>query len=751
MSRTVNAVQNRREHAGGCEALNPKLPACISRLDELAMNLWWSWRPHARDLFRALDYQLWVLSGHNPVKQIRDISPYKLQSAAADPAFLEHYDSVVAEYEKAMTAEKTWFTTNYPEGLSGPVAFFSMEFAIHNSLPIYAGGLGILAGDICKEASDIGLPLVGVGFMYPHGYFHQRISPDGWQGEISRHIDFYEAPIKPILTADGRKPVVSVRLADRDVHIGVWKLQVGRTPVYLLDTDIEENSSEDRTLSSHLYIADPEVRIQQEVILGIGGVRVLRALGIQPSVWHANEGHIAFMALERIREIVEQKLPYGEAERHVRATSVFTTHTPVPAGHDVFPDGLVEKYLKPHWASMGLDRERLLKLGKTDGHDDGKFNMTVLAAKTSDHRNAVSELHGVVSRRMWHSLWPKLSEDEVPITHITNGVHAPTWVAPDMASLFAEYLGADWWTRQDGFEMWDAVQHIPDNELWQARQLMKRKLLSIIHDQVQKGWETGALAAEQVPAMGSLLNQGVLTIGFVRRFASYKRPALIFHDIDRLKKIVNDPWRPVQIVFAGKSHPADLPGKELLHHVYSLAADREFGGRIAFVEDFNMFTARYLVHGIDVWLNVPRRLQEASGTSGMKASFNGVPHLSILDGWWREAYNGSNGWAIGREEPFEDPYDEDCCDAESLYRLLEEEIIPLYYNRTRDGVPHGWIHVVKEAIRTVGPQFCAKRMMREYVERMYVPASSVAVEHQGQPESPQKRRQGARKREPVLV
>jgi starch phosphorylase len=512
---------------------------------------------------------------------------------------------------------------------------------------------------------------------------------------------------------------------------------------------IAENTWEDRRLSSHLYIADPEVRIQQEIILGIGGVRVLRALGVNPSVWHANEGHIAFMNLERIREFMERRVPYEEARRYVEATTVFTTHTPVPAGHDVFPNDLIEKYFRNFWSSMGLDKEKFLCLGRQDGHNDDKFNMTVLSLKMAQHRNGVSELHGAVSRRMWQGLWPKLPEDEVPITHITNGVHAPTWIAPDMDNLYQKYLDADWWKRQEDAEMWKRVLDIPNDELWEARQLMKRKLLSIIYDQVQKGWENGSLAPEQVPAMGALLNQGVLTIGFVRRFASYKRPALIFRDIERLKKIINDPWRPVQIVFAGKSHPADLPGKELLHHVYSLGTDREFGGRIAFVEDFNMFTARYLVHGIDVWLNVPRRLQEASGTSGMKAALNGVPHLSVLDGWWSEAYNGANGWAIGREEPFDDTETEDCSDAESLYRLLEEEIIPLFYNRTRDNVPHGWLHVVKEAISTVGPMFSAKRMMTEYVERMYIPAAEAARSHRPRPATSKPSR--SHKREPSIV
>jgi starch phosphorylase len=711
------------DQSASCQPSNPKLPACISKLDELAHNMWWSWHPRARDLFRALDYQLWEISGHNPVKQLRDISPYKLQAAAADPKFLSLYDSVVSSFDAAMSTDDTWFDATCPGSLGGPVAFFSMEFAIHHSLPIYAGGLGILAGDICKESSDLGIPLVGVGFMYPQGYFQQRISADGWQGEACKEINFYEAPIRPIMGAKERRGLVTVELDKRPVHIGAWQVQVGRTTLYLLDTDLEKNDPQDRRLSSHLYIADKELRIQQEIVLGIGGVRMLRALGIKPSVWHANEGHIGFMALERVREMVEKRVPLDTALQRVKETTIFTTHTPVPAGHDVFPVDFVEKYFKDYWQSLSMDRKTFTGLGQQD-HDGGQeFNMTALSLRTSERCNAVSRLHGSVSRRMWKGLWPGRSEDQVPIDHVTNGIHVPTWIAPEMADLYEKYLGPDWWKRQDDSSLWQKVVDIPNEELWAVRQLLKRKLMSIIHDRVQKGWSNKELSPDQVPAMGALLNQAVLTIGFVRRFAEYKRPALIFQDIERLRTIVKDPWRPVQIVFAGKSHPADFPGKELLHHVYSLAADREFGGRIAFVEDYNMYTARYLVHGVDVWLNCPRRLQEASGTSGMKASLNGVPHLSVLDGWWLEGYNGANGWAIGSEHPSPNQQGEDQNDSAAIYQLLEEEIIPLFYNRDRNGVPHGWMHVVKEVIRSVAPVFCAQRMMKEYAERMYVPAA----------------------------
>jgi len=705
------------------QAVKPKLPKRIGRLDELAHNMWWSWHPQARDLFRILDYPLWRTNGHNPVKQLRDINPDKLKAAASDPAFLTLYDFVMAAFDADMSAQDTWFTANHPNSLSGPISYFSMEFAIHNSLPIYAGGLGILSGDTCKEASDLGLPLVGVGFMYPHGYFHQRISAEGWQEEIYRQLDFNEAPINPVALPRGYRPLAKVSLDNKHLSVAVWQVQVGRVNIYLLDTDVEGNTPEDRKLSARLYAADQELRIQQEIVLGIGGVRVLRALGVKPAVWHANEGHTAFMMLERVREEVEQGATFKEAVRRVRATTVFTTHTPVPAGHDVFPAQLVEKYFHNYWDSLGIDKETFIRLGQQNGICPQAFNMTALALALSEQRNAVSQLHGGVTRRMWHVLWPDYKEDDVPISHITNGIHIPTWVAPKMGQLYEKYLGPDWVKRHDDPELWKHVADIPDEELWNTRQLLKRNLLVTIRERARKLWNEPEVAPQQVLAMGSLLDPWVLTIGFVRRFAEYKRPALIFQDMERLKRIINDPQRPVQIIFAGKSHPADLPSKYLLQQVYCLATTREFQGRIAFVDDYDMHTARYLVHGVDVWLNTPRRLNEACGTSGMKASLNGVPNLSILDGWWYEGYNGANGWAIGEGPETYRQGEEDKMDGESLYRLLEERIVPLYYDRDRDGVPHGWLRVVKEAIRTVLPHFSARRMLKEYSNQVYLPAT----------------------------
>ena len=704
---------------------NPSLPSRIGRLDELANNLWWSWHPQARNVFRTLDYQLWKLSGHNPVRELHRASSDTLQSAATDPNFLSLYDSVMSAFDNEMTARDTWFAVNYPDLAHRPVAYFSMEYAIHNSLPIYAGGLGVLAGDVCKEASDLGLPLVAVGFMYPQGYFHQHLcaSLDSCQQEVYEPLDFDRAPISRILSPEGRAAVASVQLGDTSLDIGVWLVRAGRTNIYLLDTNLEENPAAYRQLSARLYVADREQRLQQEIVLGIGGVRVLRRLNINPAVWHANEGHTAFMTLERIREEVADGASFGEATSRVHQATVFTTHTPVQAGHDVFPAPLMDKYLKGFCESLGIGREAFFQLGQQTGSSTQTFNMSALGMRMASLRCAVSQLHGEVTRRMWHGLWPDVAEDQVPVLHITNGIHVPSWIAPELYGLLERYLGKDWIDRHDDYELWQRLLDVPDEELWAVHQLLKHKLVDTTRHRARQHWLEDSTAPVELAAMGTLLDPEVLTITFARRFTEYKRPALVFQDIERLKRIVTDEWRPVQFIFAGKSHPADLPSKYLIKQVYHLALDRQFQGRIAFIENHNMHLARYLVHGADVWLNTPRRAQEACGTSGMKASLNGVLHLSVREGWWHEGFNGTNGWAIGSDVKTSSPEEEDQTDAEALYRLLEEEIIPLYYSRDRDGVPHGWVRMVKEAIRSIAPAFCARRMLKEYAERMYRPAA----------------------------
>ena len=698
------------------------LPERIGRLEELAYNLWWSWHDPPRRLFRTLDYPLWRLGGHNPVKELRETSPELLRAAAADADFLELYDSVMAEYDADISQADSWYARTAPEHIDQPVAYFSMEYAIHNSLPIYAGGLGILAGDICKEASDLGLPMVAVGFMYPQGYFIQRINEHGQQEETYHLLNFDEAPLKRVLNAEGSPVIARVRLADVELAIGAWLVRVGRTDVYLLDADLDENPSPYRHISDRLYNADPAIRLQQEMVLGVGGVRVLRGLGIQPAVWHMNEGHTAFMVLERVRELVSTGTSFDEACRRVRANTVFTTHTPVAAGHDVFDTDLLETYISDKWDSLGISHEALFQLGQVGPEDAGHFNMTVLALQMSDHRCGVSQLHGEVSRRMWHGLWPDLAESDVPISHVTNGIHVASWISPDIDRLFARHLGADWAERCDEISLSERIQAIPDADLWAARQHCQRRMAGGIRERMRRRWIGETVPWSQTLAMGALLDPDLLTVAFSRRFVEYKRPALIFRDVERLKKIICNPWQPVQIVFAGKTHPADEPSKRLLQQVYEIASDRTFQGRIIFVEDYDMHVARYLVQGVDVWLNTPRRLREASGTSGIKAAANGVLHMSVLDGWWYEGYRGDNGWAINGDLLDADAETEDRADAASIYDLLENEVVPLYYARDLHGVPVEWIKQVKNAICAVIPEFSARRMLKQYVNQMYLPA-----------------------------
>jgi len=701
---------------------SPKIPARIGRLYELANNLWWSWHEEGRQVFRSLDYAIWRTTGHNPVEQLRSISMEKLEGAARDPVFLELYDNVMAMFDKEMTKGHEWCGQTNPEKPSGIIAYFSAEYAIHNSLPIYAGGLGVLAGDICKECSDRGLPFVAVGFMYPQGYFRQRISPEGDQQEDYTQLNFEDAPISPCAWPYGCGPLIPIQLADHLIYVKVWQVHVGCVNLYLMDTNVEENRLEDRTLSARLYTADQEERLRQLIVLGVGGVRALRELHVEPTVWHANEDHTAFMMLERLRIETANGASFEDAIERVRRNTIFTTHTPVPAGHHVFSVQLMDRYARSLWEPLGVDKQTFLKLGQYPGIAPEKFNLTAFAFRLAGQYNAVSKLHGKITRRMWQVLWPNKAEDKVPILSITNGVHLPSWQAPEINALCEKYLASEWNQKQDEADYWKGFDDIPDEEIWQTRQTLKTRLITFLQDRAQMRWTQNNVTTQQVIAMGSLLDPYALTIAFARRFAEYKRPYLILSDIDRLKRIITNPERPMQIIFAGKSHPADYESKQLLKRVYQTTLDRGFQGRIAFVEDYDLNLSRELVRGVDVWLNNPRRLQEACGTSGMKASMNGVVNLSVLDGWWDEAYNGKNGWAI-TDFHGGTPEDEDKSDAESLYNLLEKEILPLYYNRDRRGVPHEWIKYVKEAVKTITPAFNGCRMMKEYTQEMYLPAS----------------------------
>ncbi|HSL23818.1 MAG TPA: alpha-glucan family phosphorylase [Vicinamibacterales bacterium] len=708
------------------ETFNPApglaaVPERLARLPELAYDLWWSWNYQAREVFRQLDYPLWRQTAHNPVLMLRQIQPELLERAASRPSWLALYDAAIAGLESARAARETWWQSRFGDIPRRPIAYFSAEFALHQSLPIYAGGLGVLAGDHCKEASDLGMPLLGVGFMYPQGYFHQRVSAEGWQQENYERLNWADAPVETAITPEGTPCVIAVPLGNRTVLASVWRVRLGRVKLYLLDTDLEENAPWDRELSARLYGGDRETRIQQEIILGVGGVRVLRAMGSDPGVWHLNEGHAAFVILQRIRELIEKGESFDAALEEVRGTTVFTTHTPVAAGHDAFPFHLVETHLAGCWGTLGDYRERFLALGHYDSGTGPLFNMTALAMRSAGKINAVSRLHREVTRQMWAPLWPDTPVDALPVEHITNGVHAATWVASEMAKLFERYLGEDWRDRHDDPAFWDRVSDIPDEELWTARQALRQFLFAFIRERARNRWGHQGVSAGQVVAAGTLLDPQALTIGFARRFTGYKRPDLIFREADRLAAILNAPRRPVQVVFAGKAHPADDDGKHNLQRVYRRALHPSFGGRIAFVDDYDLHVAHFLVQGCDVWLNNPRKPLEASGTSGMKAAVNGVPHLSIGDGWWAEGANGANGWIIDGGV-VGDADQVDAADAAALYRIIEEQIVPTFYDRDDRGISARWLTIVREAIRTVAPRFSARRMVKEYAERMYTPA-----------------------------
>ena len=699
------------------------LPERINRLGELAYNLWWVWNPIGLRIYLQLDRRLWEKVNHNPIAFLHQIDEAKLAAASRDKYFLEEYDHVMAEFDAYMGNENTWFARQYPDLKNRQIAYFSFEFGLHESMPFYAGGLGILAGDHLKEASDLGLPITGMGFIYKQGYFVQKITEDGWQETSNYHFDFEEMPIIAIVD-DKEKPLtVSVKLPDRTVHARVWMLQVGRVSLYLLDSNVPQNSVNDRQLTSRLYSSDLEIRISQEMLLGMGGVRALRKLGYKPDLWHMNEGHSAFLTLENVRELIDEGMTFEEAAQKLRKSNIFTTHTPVPAGNDQFPIWLIDKYFPSYWEEMKLTRDQFVELGKQTQPWGDTFSMPVLALHLSERCNAVSELHGEVARKMWNFLWPEREARDVPIQYITNGVHMGFWLARRMRLLFDRYLGMDWMEHMDDPDLWMRVEQIPDLELWDVRRHLKRKLINYAIENARENWQSTKHSASQVIADGVMLDQYSLTIGFARRFATYKRADLFFSDYDRLLRLINDQDRPLQIILAGKAHPADEPGKLLIQKVYRVAKDARSGGRIVFLEDYDLNIARLLVQGVDVWMNTPRRPNEASGTSGMKAAINGTLNFSVLDGWWREGFNGNNGWAIGNDEDYDDPNKQDEVDAASLYNTLENEIIPLYYQtRSMGDASPQWIAKIKENMRSLSWQFNTRRMVKEYLHKMYLPA-----------------------------
>jgi starch phosphorylase len=698
------------------QSLFPHLPERIAGLEALAENLWWSWNPEARMLFKTLDRQAWKESGHNLDKMLREFPRDILEKTAADADYLSRYDAVLAKFQSYMQQKECHLLAPFSPDHKYAVAYFSAEYGLHRSLPFYAGGLGFLAGDYLKECSDLSVPLVAVGFMYPEGYFRQQIRDDGWQENLVDSINREAAAISKVSGKDGRQLVVKVPLTEPPIHVAVWKVAVGRVPLYLLDTDVEINDPWNRGISARLYIGDLEQRLRQEIVLGLGGAEVLKTLGIDHYLLHLNEGHAAFALLECIRATVAAGSDFAAAREKIINTTIFTTHTPVPAGHDVFPFQLIEKYFHFYWLDLGLDRNTFFQLGFHLEKPDAGFNMTAFALRLSGFRNAVSKRHAEVSRKMWQSLWPDVPQDQVPIDYVTNGVHVPTWIEPKIKLLLDKYLGTDWLEKHDDPATWQGLNNIPDTELWQTHHWLKVKLIDAIRERTRQSWANGDVSASIMLTGGAFLEPSVLTLGFARRFATYKRALLIFQDLERLKKHLKNRRRPIQIIFAGKAHPADDPGKRLLQKLIDLARNPQLAGRIAFVEDYGEQLGQYLVHGVDIWLNNPLPPFEACGTSGMKAALNGVPHLSILDGWWGEGFNGKNGWAIEHEEASANP---NRSDAEKIYRILEDEIIPLYYRMSQNSIPIEWVRLMKDTIKSSSAGFSARRMVKQYIKKFY--------------------------------
>jgi starch phosphorylase len=705
--------------------VEPCLPEELAPLLEIAHNLWWTWHGEALELFRRLDPRGWEECYHNPVAMLGRVDQQHLAEMAADEGFLASLHRVHADLRDYLE-QPGWWTKTYGGDRTPQVAYFCAEYGINECLPIYSGGLGVLAGDHLKSASDLGIPLVSVGLLYQQGYFRQRLNADGWQLELFPRNDFHNMPVATVKGSEGEPLMVDVDFPGRVVKAQVWRAMVGRISLYLLDTNVPENSPEDRHITAQLYGGDQEMRIRQEIVLGIGGVRALRALGIAPKAFHMNEGHSAFLGLERIRLLMAEKgVSFEQACEAVSASSIFTTHTPVPAGNDAFEPWLLDKYFSSYWPQLGLEREGFLALGRQDTqNEDEPMNLTVMAMRLSSSRNSVSRLHGQVSRKLWAKVWPGVPLTEVPVAHITNGVHTRSWISHDMAALYDRYLGPGWMEKPADSEIWKAVEHIPDAELWRTHERRRERLVAFARRRlVQQLAKRGAGAAE-MGASAEVLDPEALTIGFARRFATYKRASLILTDLDRLARLLGKPERRVQIIFSGKAHPRDNPGKDLIRQIVHTARQESFRRSLVFLEDYDINIARYLVQGVDVWLNTPLRPMEASGTSGMKVAANGGLNVSILDGWWAEGYEPGVGWAIGSGESYDDLEYQNAVESQALYDLLEKEVVPLFYDRGRDNLPRGWIARMRAAMARLAPVYSTNRMVRQYAERFYAPAAN---------------------------
>ena len=712
--------------------VNPQLPKRIGKLSEIANNLWWSWNTEFLRLFKMIDRDLWETCEKNPVKFLKQVSQDRLEAVATNQEFLKEYDRLAKEFDDYVTSKNTWFSNKYPENKKDLIAYFSAEYGLDQTIPIYSGGLGILSGDHLKSASDLGIPLVAVGLLYKNGYFHQKINGYGDQETEYNNIDLSNLPINPVKDENGDELKIYVKFEKRKIYLKVWQINVGRIKLYLLDSDIDENKPEDREVTLKLYGGDQEMRIKQEIVLGMGGTNLLtRALGLNPTVYHMNEGHSAFLILELIKNIIkEKKVSFDVAKDIASSKTVFTTHTPVPAGNDIFPIALVEKYFKEFWPRLGLDREEFLKLGMKPCTDlEPGFNMGILALKVAGKKNGVSKLHGAVSRELFGDVWPEIAANESPITYVTNGIHTCSWLAPSLKELYNKYLIPYWQDNIYKDEVWENINNIPNQELWEIHQKRKQKLLEIVKESTTNRLRRSGYSYEEINDITSKLNPNALTIGFARRFATYKRATLIFRDLERITQILNNAERPVQLIFAGKAHPADKEGQDLIKRIHEISMMPQFKGKIFLLENYNIAMSRYLVSGVDVWLNNPRRPMEASGTSGQKASVNGVINFSVLDGWWAEGYNQENGWTIGTNAEFTSYEDQDDADSQSMYRTLEEKIIPTYYDKDENGISEKWMKIMKNSITSTGGKYSTSRMLVDYTNNLYMPLCNLTKKY----------------------
>ena len=712
--------------------VNPQLPKRVGELLDIANNLWWSWNSEFLRLFKEIDSDLWETVGKNPVKFLKLVSQDKLEDIAKDEEFLAKYDEVVNHFNSYMQTKETWFSKNYPNNANDLIAYFSAEYGIDEIIPIYSGGLGILSGDHLKSASDLGLPFVAVGLLYKNGYFNQKIDGYGTQKTEYTNIDLDNLPILPVKDENGEDLIIDVDFPDRKLYLKIWKIVVGRISLYLMDSDIDKNIAEDRVVTLRLYGGDQEMRIRQEIVLGMAGIKLLRRLGLKPSVYHMNEGHSAFLTLEVIKDVMEEKqVSFEVAKSMCSAKTVFTTHTPVPAGNDIFPIELMDKYFSNFWPKLGISREDFLRLGmkNTQGLEQG-FNMGMLALRIAGKKNGVSKLHGAVSRRLFSDVWPNIAPDESPIEYVTNGIHTCSWLATSMKKLFNQYLKPYWQDNIQDDETWNDIKNIPNKELWDTHTDRKKKLFTLVKNNITTRLKSSGYNYEEINEIVSKLNPNALTIGFARRFATYKRATLIFRDLERLTQLLNNPERPVQLIFAGKAHPADKEGQDLIKYIHEVSMKPQFKGKIFLLENYNIAMSRYLISGVDVWLNNPRRPMEASGTSGQKASVNGVINFSVLDGWWAEGYNQKNGWTIGDNTEYQSYEEQDIADSESLYNTLENKIIPLYYeNKKEDGVSDKWMEMFKNSIISTGGRYSTSRMVIDYTRDYYMELANLSKNH----------------------